>query len=145
MQLLTLHGLCHSCQVSRRPASGFSLLMACTRTTPPSESPQVCLHTSMQGVSYSGPPLLLLPSSTMACCLSCSNGPSPGLSLPWCSPPHPVVYLSLTHGTLFLSPLGCLHITNPSPLPGTDLQSLSFSTQSLPKHLKLWCLGRWCR
>ena len=33
----------------------------------------------------------------------------------------------------------------PSPLPGTDLQSLSLSTQPLPEHVRLWCPGHWFR
>ena len=48
--------------------------------------------------------------------------------------------------SIFLpSPLGCLHTANPSPLPVTDLWSLSFSAQPLPEHLRLWCLGPWFR
>ena len=64
--------------------------------------------------------------SVMACCIS------------W-----PLPYGSLTCGALFLSPLGCLHTINPSPLLGTDLQSLSLSAQPPPKHLRPWCLCQW--
>ena len=39
------------------------------------------------------------------------------------------------------SPSGCHHTANPSPLPGTDLWSLSLRTQSPPKYLWLWYLG----
>ena len=35
-----------------------------------------------------------------------------------------------TSSTPLPSPLGCLHTTNPSPLPGTDLGRLSLSSQS---------------
>ena len=46
--------------------------------------------------------------------------------------------------SIFLpSPLGCLHTANPSPLPMTDLQSLNFSAQPPPEHLRLWCLCQW--
>ena len=37
------------------------------------------------------------------------------------------------------SPSGSLHTANPSPFPGTDLHSLSLSTQPLPECLRLWC------
>lgn len=46
---------------------------------------------------------------------------------------------------LLPSPLGCLHTANPSPLPVTDLWSLSFSAQPPPEHLRLWCLCQWFR
>ena len=46
---------------------------------------------------------------------------------------------------LLPSPLGCLHVANPRLLTGTDLQSLHFSTQPPPKHLRLWCLCQWFR
>ena len=83
----------------------------------------------------------------------------------WCSAPPPLALP--TNGTLLLLwvqtsldslhydstlqtmthclpiPSGCLHTDNPSPLPRTDLQSLSLSTQLMSKHLRLWCLGQW--
>ena len=40
-----------------------------------------------------------------------------------------------------LAPSGCLHTTNHSSCPGTDLQILSLSAQPLPEHLMLWCPG----
>ena len=57
--------------------------------------------------------------------------------------PLAVVHYSPTIGTLLPSPSGCLHTANPSPLPGTDLWSLSLSAQPLTKHLRLWYLGQW--
>ena len=41
---------------------------------------------------------------------------------------------------LLPSALGCLHTTNSSPLPGTDLQSLKSHCQPPPELLRLWCL-----
>ena len=83
---------------------------------------------------------LLLPSPKMAPFLSYlrtfSQVPS-ALASP--SSAHGI--LLPTHGTLLLSPLGCLHTANPSPLPGTDLQSLSLSAQPPPECFRLWCLG----
>ena len=84
-------------------------------------SPCVHVHTPVQGVSCGSTLLLLLPSSTVTLCLSCRSRPSPGFPLLWHFPPQPVAYYSPAHGALLLSPLGCLHITNPSPLPRTDL------------------------
>ena len=49
--------------------------------------------------------------------------------------------LAVTHCSL--APSGCLHIANPSSLPGTDLRSPSLSAQHLPKYLRLWCSGWW--
>ena len=40
---------------------------------------------------------------------------------------------------------GCLHTASPSPLPGTDVQSLGLSTQPPPELLRLWCLSQWFR
>ena len=36
---------------------------------------------------------------------------------------------------------GCLHIANPSPLPGTDFWSLNLSAQALSKYLSCGVLG----
>ena len=85
-------------------------------------------HAWMQGVSYGGLPLLLS-SPTLAPCLSCGSGTFPRFPLPWLSTPQPLLYSYPAHGTLLRSPSGCLHNANPNPLPGTDLQSLSFSAQ----------------
>ena len=82
--------------------------------------------TLVQGVSYGGLPLLLSPSSTMASCLSCRSRPSPRFPLLWHSPSQP------SCGALLLSPLGCLHTTNPSPIPGTDLWSLMSASKPCP-------------
>ena len=38
-------------------------------------------------------------------------------------------------------PLRLIHTGNPSPLPGTDLQSLSLNVHALPEHLRLCCSG----
>ena len=64
-----------------------------------------------------------------------------------CSFPFSSPYLtaSPSHSALLPSPLGCLHTPNTSPLPGTDLQSLSLAAQPPPKHLRLWCLCQWFR
>ena len=92
----------------------------------------------VQGDFYGGPPLLLP-------CFSCQPRPSPWFPLPWHSTPQPIAHHFPVHGTSLLSPLGCSHTANPSPLPRTDLVSLSISTQPPPKHPRLWCLGQWCR
>ena len=55
--------------------------------------------------------------------------------------PSTLVLPSPTSGTLLPSCLDCLHTGNPSPFHGTDPWSLSLSTQLLPDHLRLWCLG----
>ena len=97
---------------------------------PLSKSPRV----HRERYSYDSPPLLLLPSPTMAPCYSCGPGPPSGFPCLWCSAPQSLVHHSLAH-------LGCLHTANPSPLPATDLWSLSLSVQPLPKCLRLWCPG----
>ena len=132
------------CPVAPKQARGFSLPVACTRATPPSESHRH-VHTLAQGVSYGSLPLLLLPSPTVAPCLSCGSGPFPWFLLLWCSLPQPVVYHSPAHGTLLLSPSGCLNRASPSLLPRTGLQSLSLSAQPPLEHLRLWCPGWWFR
>ena len=83
-----------------------------------------------------------LPSLTMVPCLSCGSGPSPRFPLPWHSPTQPMAYQSPACGALLLSPSCCPHIAIPSPLPGTDLWSLSLSSQPPPEHLRLWCPGQ---
>lgn len=75
----------------------------------------------------------LLPSPTMALCLSCGSGPSPRFCLLWHSPPQPVAHCSLAPHAI------------PSSLSGTDLQSLSLSTHPPPQHLRLWCPDWWFR
>ena len=106
-----------------------------------------CTHTQVQRVSYGGLPLLISPSPTMAPCLSWGPRPSPVFPLQSHSNPQPIAHHSPACGALLLSPLSCLHTANPSPLPGTDHQSLSLSAQHLTQCLRLWCLGwgwRWC-
>ena len=122
--------LLQSHSVSFRLASGFSPCTACARATPPSES----LQAQEPGVFYGGLTLLLSPSPTIAPCLSCGKDLLPV--------PSAMAYHFSAHCTLLLSPLGCLHTANPSPLLGTDLWSLSHSTQPLSKHLRLWCLDQ---
>ena len=130
--------------ISPKQARGFSPPVACARAAPPSESPWACAHSSAGSfLWWSTPPLL--PSPTMAPCLSCRSGSSPVFSLPWRSPPQPVAYHFPTGGTLLLSSSGCPHRASPSPLLGTDLQSLSLSTQAPPERLRLWCPGQWFR
>ena len=101
--------------------------MACARATPPSESLWAC--------ACSGAGIFLWQSALPPFALP-NSGTLPLLHvqtfslvlLPCHSHPQLVVYCSPTHGTVILSPLGCLHTANPIPLPGTDLQSLSLST-----------------
>ena len=120
-------------------ASNFFLQVACTSAAS-SASPRAGTRAGEQGVSNGGPLLLLSSSPTMVPCLSCGSTP-PGVPLPLLSTPQPLGYHSPTCGILLLSPLGCHHTANPSPLPGTDLQSLSPSAQ--PECLRLWCLCPW--
>ena len=97
---------------------------------PPSKS----LHVHRERYSYGNMILLLLSSPTMAPFFS--YGPRPASQFPWLwySALQPLVHCSL-------SPSGCLHTANPSPLPRTDLWSPSLSAQPLSEHLRLWCLG----
>ena len=67
------------------------------------------------------------------------------MALPSSALPSSAVYHSPAHGTLLLSPSYCSHRGSRSPLPRIDLCSLSFSTQTLPEHLRLWCPGQWFR
>ena len=86
--------------VSTKQARGFSPLVACARAAQSCESPWSLTHAPTQGVSYGGPPLLPLPSSSMVPCLSCGSRPSPRFPLPWCSPPQPVAYCNSACGAL---------------------------------------------
>ena len=104
--------------------------ISCARATPPSVGLWSCAY-SVVGSCLWCPPLLLSPSPAVA------------LYLSWV--PSDMAFPSPAHGTLLLSPSGCPHTTNPSPLPGNDLQSLSLSTQPPPEHLRLWCLCQWFR
>ena len=111
-----------------------------------SASQHAHVHTQAQGVSSGIPPLLLSSSPTVVVpSLSCRSRHSTGFPLQWVSTPQSLAYCSPTQGTLLLSLLGCVHTTNPSPLLGTDLQSLNLSTQPPPKCLRLWCLCQWFR
>ena len=130
--------------VSLKCAGGFLQPIACARDAPPMRAHRH-VHAPVQGVSYSSPLLLLSPSSTVVPCLSCGSRPSPGFPLPWHSPAQPMIYRSPICGSLLLSPLSSLHTCSPSPLPGTDLWSLSISAQPPPEHLRLWCPGQWFR
>ena len=60
---------------------------------------------------YGNRPLLLSHSLTNVSCFSCG--------------PRPLLFFSPANGKLLPSPSGCLHRANPSPLPKTDLWSLS--------------------
>ena len=57
--------------------------------------------------------------------------------------PSAVVLCSSACDELLPSSSGYLHIANLSPLPGTDLWSLSLSAQPPSECLRLWCLGHW--
>ena len=50
----------------------------------------------------------------------------------WLPTPQPSAYCSLPHSILLPSPLGCLHTTNPSRLPGTDLWILGLGAPPYP-------------
>ena len=103
------------------------LPIACARAAPPSESPWAYAHFGAGSFIWpSAPPSLLSP--VMVPSLSCGSRP-PGFSLLWCSPPQPMSYRPLAHGAQLFSPSGCPHTASPSPLPGTDLWSLSLSAQ----------------
>ena len=92
------------------PANG-----ACTRGALPSES----LQEPWERDSYGGLPHLLSPSNNGALLLLRVQTSS--------QIPLAVVFSSPAHGTLLHRSSGCLHAANPSPLPGSDLQSLSLS------------------
>ena len=98
------------------------------RAAPPSKL--VKCACSSPGSFLWKPLLPPLRSPTMAPCLSCGSGSYPGFPLLWLSPPLPVAHSSLAPHTI------------PSSLPGTDLWSLSLSTQPPPEHLRLWCPGQ---
>ena len=68
---------------------------------------------------------LILPSLRMVPFFSCR--PSPPLGSLSCDNLLTSLWYTVP---LLPSPLGCLHTTNATPLPGTDLQSLSLSVQS---------------
>ena len=114
---------------STRGASA-SAVGASPPVAPPSESPCTCRERNSNG----GPPLLLLPSTTMAPCFSCRPRPPPSFPQLWCSTPQPLGLRSLAPSVYLCTP-------SPSPLPGSDLCSLSLSTHPPPKHLKLWRPG----
>ncbi|XP_020951808.1 classical arabinogalactan protein 9-like [Sus scrofa] len=68
----------------------------------------------------------------MAPCFSCGPRPSPAFPLPWRSPPQPIAHHFPARGAVLLCPSGCPHIPSPSPLPRTDLPSLSLNAQPPP-------------
>ena len=86
-------------------------------------------------IFYGSPPLPFSPSTSGALLLLWAQTSS------WV--PSAVALHSPAHGILLPSPSGCFHIANHSPLPGTDLQSLSLSVQPPPECLRLWCLRMW--
>ena len=129
-----------SAQFPVAQASSLLSSLACTRSTPSSES----LHAPAQGDSYGGLPLLS-PSPTMAPCFSCGPRCPPRFPLSWRSTPQPTAQCLPAQGTTLLSLSGCPHTASPSPLPGTDLWSLSLSSQPLPKCLRLWHSSWWFR
>ena len=80
----------------------------------------------------SAPPPLFLPSSgaLLLLCVPVQNFSQVLSAVVFHSQAYGIPFPA--HGTLHLIPLGCLHTANPSPLPGTDLWSLSFSAQPPP-------------
>ena len=84
-------------------------------------------------LQQSSPPPLALPKNGTLLLLQAQISFS-WVSLLWISTPQTLVHHSL-------APSGYLFTTSTSPLPGTDLWSLSLSAQLPPKHLRLWCLG----
>ena len=110
-------------------AGGAPLPIAYTRGASPSESP--CL-------AEKDIPMAVHPSSS--CPPQQWHLASPmGTGL--LQIPLAVVLCSLVCGIPLLSPSSCFHTANTCPLPRTDLQSLSLSTQPLSECLRLWCLG----
>ena len=91
------------------------------KRSPAAESP----HVHRERCFHGGPPLLLLPSPTVAPCFFCRPRPPPEFPQLSHSTPQPI---------LLPRPSGCVHIANLSLLPRTDLQWLSLSAQPLPKH-----------
>ena len=91
-------------------------------------------HLHRERYSYYGltPPALAIPQNCSLFLLwnqATSN-------IPLAVAPH-----SQAPGTLLPTPSGYFHIATPIPLPRTDLWKLSLRTQSLPKCLRLRCLG----
>ena len=71
-------------------------------------------HVCRERCSYGGPTFLFSPSPTVVLCFFCGPRLPPSLTWLWYSTPQPMVHHSLT-------PSGCFHTANPSPLPRTDL------------------------
>ena len=110
-------------------AKGSQSPVACTIGALTPKSPQVC----RERYSYCPtPPPLTLPNNGSLLLLKSQAS---------CCTPSAVALSSPACGALLPSPSGCPHTTNPIPLPGTDLQSLSLSSQPPPTHLGLWCSG----
>ena len=84
--------------------------------------------------SYGSLPLLLSSTPIMLPCFSCRAQTSSRVLVA-------VALCSLACDAPLPLPSGCLHIANHSPVPGSDLQSLTLSAQPPLKHLRLWCSG----
>ena len=113
----------------------------CLQPAPEPPHPLACAHSCAGSFLW-----LSAPHPLQQWC--CASPLGPGLLLgslccdaPLLSPWH----TTPASGALLLSSSGCPHTASPSPLPGVDLQSLSLSTQPLPKHLRPWCPGWWFR
>ena len=114
--------------VGERGMRWEALLSACWRAS---------THTGAQGVFYGARPppppvphpgtfsFLRVQTFSLVPCVAAFHSLHPPVPLP--------------------SPLGCLHIANPSLLPGTNLWSLGIGAQSPPERLSLWCLCQWFR
>ena len=75
--------------------------------------------------------------------LSCGVRTLSSFPLARCSPRPPVAYCSPAPAALLLGPSGRPHPASPSPLPRTDLWSLSLSARPPRQGLRLWCPGGW--
>ena len=80
----------------------------------------------------------------MVPCFSCRPRPPSRFPRLWYSTLQSIAHCSPAHSTPLLSPWGCPHTANPSPLPRADHESLHLSAQPPLEYLRL-CLGRYCR
>ena len=90
---------------------------------------RACACTEKKKVPIAIPPFLILQNPIMAPRSLVGRG---------------LLLQALCRGTALSSPIRLFHTANSSWLTSiTDLQSLSFSTETLPEYRRLWCLGWW--